>query len=206
MITLENRWVLSLCSGLGGQCEAFVQHPLYTVVRIENNPILADTPHTRLLDIHGWLDWLPDLISQFGRPYLVIAAPPCRDFSRAFSAPGPTAQREGLVFRPDMRLLESCLDIIEFCNPKFWILENVMGAKNHFSVYVGQPKQIVGPFVFWGAFPPLIMSKDWTHSKYDGDSWSTDPLRANKRAKWPLEVSDALLSAVHWQSQLLDFE
>ena len=200
------RWILSLCSGLGGQCEAFVQHPLYDVIRIENNPILADTPHTRLLDIHGWLDWLPDLIAEYGHPYLVIAAPPCRDFARAFSAPGPSAERQNLVFRPDMRILETCIDIIDYCQPTWHIIENVMGAKNHFNVYLGNPKQIVGPFVFWGVFPELILPRGWKHSKYENDSWSSDPLRSNKRAKWPIEISEALLSAGHWQSQLTDFE
>ena len=78
-------WVLSLCSGLGGQCEAFVQHPLWEVVRIENNPILADVPHTRLLDVNHWLDWLPGLVLEMGcNPSLIIAAPDCTEFSRGY--------------------------------------------------------------------------------------------------------------------------
>lgn len=205
MITLENRWVLSLCSGLGGQCEAFVQHPLYTVIRIENNPLLADTPHTRLLDVHGWLDWLPDLISKLGRPYLIIAAPPCREFSRAYSAPAPSAERLGIRFEPDMRVLEACIDIIDFCRPKFHVIENVIGAIKHFNVYLGKPKQFVGPCVLWGAFPELHLPKDFVYSKAAQDVWSSDPLRANKRAKWPIEISEALLHAVHWQLNLTDF-
>ena len=199
------RWVLDICSGLGGASEAFANDPHYEVIRIENNPILADVPHTRLLDINGWLDWLPDMISEYGRPYLVIAAPPCREFSRAFNAPGPSAERLGLRFEPDMRLLEACIDIIEFCQPRYHIIENVAGAINHFNVYLGNYRQHVGPFFLWGSFPHLVLPDDFHHSKYDNDTWSTDPLRSNKKAKWPLEVSEALLQGVHWQQTLEDW-
>ena len=200
-----NRWVLDICSGLGGASEAFVKDPHYEVIRIENNPILADVAHTRLLDVLGWLDWLPDLISVHGRPYLVIAAPPCREFSRAFHAPGPCAERAGIRFEPDMRILEACLDIIEYCQPRYHIIENVAGAINHFNVYLGKYRQHVGPFFLWGSFPQLLLPEDFYHSKADEDVWSTDPLRSNKKAKWPLEVSEALLQGVHWQQTLEDW-
>ena len=43
--------VLDLYSGLGGFSEAFVQDQNYQVIRIENNPLLKDVPHTLLGDI-----------------------------------------------------------------------------------------------------------------------------------------------------------
>ena len=48
MIGVVDMWVLDLCSGLGGASEAFVNHPHWEVIRIENNELLADVPHTRL--------------------------------------------------------------------------------------------------------------------------------------------------------------
>ena len=102
-----NPWVLDLCSGLGGASEAFVKDPYWDVVRIENNPELAHVPHTESLDVLEWMDWLPCLFDSMGKPDLVIAAPPCREFSRAFSAPAPCAERLGIRFEPDMRILEA---------------------------------------------------------------------------------------------------
>ena len=197
-------WVLSLCSGLGGQCEAFVQHPLWEVVRIENNPILADVPHTRLLDVNHWLDWLPGLVLEMGcNPSLIIAAPDCTEFSRGYSSPREIARREGWDFNPDMELFESCVDIIEYISPPFWVLENVVGSIPDFSPYIGKPTQIIGPFVLWGAFPYLdLKHKEFKNHKAKADTWSDDPLRKNKKAKWPFDISQQLLEGVMTQSTL----
>ena len=200
-----NPWVLDLCSGLGGASEAFANHPHWEVVRIENNELLADVPHTESLDVLRWLDWLPKMIQQLGRPDLIIAAPPCREFSRAFSAPAPSAERLGIRFEPDMSILEACIDIIEFCRPTYHVIENVQGAIGHFRVYLGGWRQRLGPFYLWGSFPQINLDGDLNHSKYDHDSWSTDPLRANKRACWPIMMSNGLLDAVMQQSTLADW-
>lgn len=195
-------WVLDLCSGLGGASESFASDPYWTVYRVENNPALCHVPHTRILDILGWLDWLPDLISELGRPDLIIAAPPCREFSMGYLAPGPMSQRAGIQFEPNMALLEACIDIIEFCNPTFHIIENVQGAIPHFLVYLGHYRQRIGPFYFWGAFPQLNLPMNFQHRKSDVDVWSSDPLRANKKAMWPIEISRALKDAICEQSTL----
>ena len=78
-------WVLDLCSGLGGASEAFANSPHWRVIRIENNEKLASVPHTRILDVTQWLDWLPALIDEMGPPTWIIAAPPCLQFSRGYS-------------------------------------------------------------------------------------------------------------------------
>ena len=43
--------VLDLCSGLGGFSEAFVNDLDWEVMRIENNPLLSEVPHTEIIDI-----------------------------------------------------------------------------------------------------------------------------------------------------------
>jgi hypothetical protein len=197
-------WVLDLCSGLGGASEAFANHPLWAVVRIENNEKIASVPHTRLLDVNHWMDWLPSLILEMGcKPSFIIAAPPCTDFSTAYQAPRMVAERAGIPFEPDMEILESCIEIIGYCKPDFWIIENVIGSIPFFHDYVGKPTQIVGPFVFYGPFPYLDLNHtDFKSHKADNDTWSDDPLRANKKAKWPIEISQELLEVVSSQSTL----
>ena len=43
--------VLDLYSGLGGFSEAFYQDPTWEVIRIDNNPLLADVPNTIIADL-----------------------------------------------------------------------------------------------------------------------------------------------------------
>ena len=211
-------WILDLFSGLGGASEAFVNHPQWRVVRIEKNPILASVPHTRLLDILEWMDWLPALIEEMGcLPTVVWASPECKDYSNAFSSPKSRWNREhGSLddYEPaSIDQLHAVEDILEFlgdgiCSPgrfKFWIVENVAGASPWFTPALGPLSQKIGGVLLWGEFPKLYMPKGWSHSKMDGDSWSDDPLRYNKRSLIPMEISEALLNAVHSQSSLADF-
>jgi len=200
-------WVLDLCSGLGGASEAFTNNPHWKVIRIENNPELDHIPHTRLLDVEHWLDWLPGLISEMGsRPAVIWASPPCLEFSMAYLAPASKAAREGrLDWKPDMSIVEACWEIIEFANPRYFVVENVQGAAGWFLPNFGRWKQHIGPFFLWGSFPILDIPAGYKHSKYTNDTWSTDPLRANKRALIPLAISEAFLDAVSMQTTLADF-
>lgn len=200
-------WILDLCSGLGGASEAFTNNPHWKVIRIENNPELAHIPHTRLLDVEHWLDWLPGLISEMGsRPTVIWASPPCLEFSMAYAAPGPKAARDGrLDWKPNMSIVEACWEIIEFSHPRYFVVENVQGASPWFLPEFGRWKQHIGSFFLWGNFPQINLPSGWTHEKREGDTWSDDPLRANKRALIPLELSEAFLDAVSMQTTLADF-
>ena len=202
-------WVLDLCSGLGGASEAFANSPHWRVIRIENNEKLASVPHTRILDVTQWLNWLPGVIDELGPPTLIIAAPPCTEFSRAYNAPREVARREGWDFEPDMSIVTSCLDIIEWClaqGTHWWIVENVIGSIPDFHPHLQEPRQIIGPFVLWGVFPYLpLRGQDFKSHKSNQDVWSSDPLRANKKAKWPIEVSQELHDAITWQQTLFQW-
>jgi hypothetical protein len=149
------------------------------------------------------------MIERYGYPTLIIAAPPCREFSRGFNAPREVARRAGWEFNPCTEILESCLSIIEYCKNQgthWWIVENVIGAIPDFGKYLREPKQIIGPFVLWGVFPYMnLNSRDFKDHKASQDVWSSDPLRANKKAKWPIELSQELHDAVTWQSTLIQF-
>lgn len=199
-------WMLDLCSGLGGASQAMEDEPSWEVFRVENNVVLSGVPSTHTLDVLNWMDWLPDLISEKGRPTVVWASPPCLDFSLAYHAPGPTATREGLDWNPDMSIVEACIDIIQYAGPTFWIIENVHGATQWFLPELGKPQQRIGPFFLWGTFPRLnFPAGDYWPMKDDNDPGKTDPLRANKRAKVPLIISLSLLDAISSQTTLADW-
>jgi site-specific DNA-cytosine methylase len=190
--------MIDLFSGLGGASEGFLVDG-WSVNRYENNPLLGDVPFTTLCDLHTYKIKLP------GEAFLVWASPPCDEFSRGFNAPGPTAQREGREFEPSLELLKRSMTIIEELNPTYWCIENVVGAIKHFEPLLGEPRQIIGPFVLWGNFPLIDVDRFNTHTKAGVDVWSTDPLRKNKKGKIPLELSSSFRRVLDSQKQLAEF-
>ena len=138
--------VWDLCSGLGGWSEAFVQDD-WIVIRIEINPELAHIPHTYTLDVHDWYDWY----QQFPSPDLILASPPCTEFSLAQNF------HDGRVEEPDLDILLSIIDIMQILKPKFWCVENVVGACRFFEPILGKHRQRAGPFFLWGNFPWLAL-------------------------------------------------
>lgn len=196
--------VLDLCSGLGGFSQAFVDQG-HEVLRIENNPLLADVPHTQLMCIFELRDLLEDNNeSLLGDIDLILFSPPCYEFSLAFNAPRSNHQREfpNVAWVPSMDILECGMDIIKILKPKYHIIENVRGAIKYFKEFVGEPRQINDAYVFWGNFPsfcpdrfPSKQTKDKRHS----------PLRSNIRGKIPIEVSLELAEAIQNQRSIFDY-
>ena len=192
--------MIDLFSGLGGASEAFVKAG-WEVMRCENNELLLDVPHTWKWDLTNDLE-IDTLIHM---PYwnncdLIWASPPCLDFSRGYNAPAPTAEREGLDFKPDMKPLRAAIEIIKEKNPKYWVIENVAGASKIFSKELGvnAPRQIIGPYFLWGIFPHISMPRSWERKIGKTQEWNiNDPLRANKRAIIDYEVSNRLLFPIH---------
>lgn len=197
-------WILDLCSGFGGASEWFTLEHNWTVIRIENNPLLSHVEHTRILDIHNYDEWLPPLLDEYGPPAIVWASPPCTDFSLAYSAPQAIAARNKDPYQPDMSILKSCLDIISICQPNWYIIENVHGSKKWFEAEGIKLKQTIGPFQLYGSFGHLDL-KNFKHKKTDMGKWSTDPLRNNYRAIVPIEISQALWKSFTSQTTLLDW-
>lgn len=188
--------ILDLCSGLGGWTEAFVQGG-WNVIRIENNPDLQYVPFTLELDVLNWEEWINDI----PHPDVIVASPPCLEFSTAYGAPGPTARRSGKEWKPDMSVVKACLDIIDYLKPTTWVLENVQGSQGFFLPLIGGRRQKIGPFYLWGNFP-LLSLQNFKHSKYDQDVHSSNPMRANLRALIPFELSYVLFDTVSRQWDL----
>jgi len=193
--------MLDLCSGLGGASEAFLQAG-HDVQRIENNPILSNVANTTIMDISTLKLLL--LQNEPGQIDLIWASPPCREFSNGYASPKSKAIRAGNIdtYQPDMSILQDCIDIIEICKPKYWVIENVVGATRYFNPILGQPRQIIGAYVLWGNFPLMHIDKSTLQHKKSKDVHSSNPLRANLKAKIPIELSQALLDSITTQKTL----
>ena len=181
--------MLDLFSGLGGASEAFVQHPDWTVIRIDNEPLLESVPHTIIMDIN---EFNPLVLEDIN---LIWASPPCTEFSTANQNRNPEL---------GIPLVQRAIEIIDALKPGCWIIENVTGSIKHLAPLLGPPRLILGPYVLWGNFP-LFWVDMKGYSKMENDPWSDDPLRPQKRALVPLEISEALLQALKTQATLERF-
>ena len=196
--------VLDLCSGLGGFSEAFLDSDEYHVIRIENNPLLADVEGTFQLDVLEWADWIEGIPSVD----ILLMSPPCLEFSQGYNAPRCKAFRAGEEYEPSMDLVEACLDVKDHLKPDFWILENVAGATTWFkdNSRLGKFRQRIGPFFLWGQFPFIPIHKHNIPPSMKSGGSSSDPLRANKRALIPFEISLEIRNTYEQQRTLEVFE
>jgi hypothetical protein len=197
--------VLDLFSGLGGFSEAFLQLG-DEVCRVENNPLLSEVPYTSMDDVVKVRDRLAVYQAQgveIRHTDVILAAPPCVEFSLAYSSPRSIAMRNGEEFHPDMTLLEATLDIIEIVKPRYWVIENVVGSIKYFAEYGLTPRQIHGAHVLYGNFP--MFECEELPTKASKDKTSTHPLRANHKALVPWALSSALRQAITDQTTLFDF-
>ena len=202
--------VLDLFSGLGGASEAFLKAG-HEVLRIENNPLLGEVPNTKIMCVFELRDWLEDntrtlTAGVLDQVDLIWASPPCDEFSLAYSAPHAIHKREspGIPYEPDLSYLEATLDIIKMLKPRYFVIENVRGSSTFFSELIGsKPRQILGNAQFlWGNYP--LIDPPRYPSKAEVDKRHS-PLRANIRAKIPIEISEALLEAINNQKCILDY-
>jgi len=192
--------MIDMFSGLGGASEAFIQSQSWDVIRFDNNSLLKDIEETIITnDMFNLVCVCPEEID------LIWASPPCREFSTGFNSPMSKASREGIEYFPNMKLLKQTIETIERVKPKTWVIENVIGSIKYFKPLLGEPRQIIGSIVLWGNFPFINISAKQKFLKSDKDVWSTDPLRANKKAKIPIEVSTALRNTLDYQMTLEDW-
>lgn len=204
---------LDLFSGMGGASEAFLEDTdNWTVLRVDNNPLLTGVPNTMMDNIKKLPGRIKSSLNsrneiQPGRIETIWASPPCREFSNAYSSPKSIWGREhGLdSYEPDMSLLESAIEIINIVEPRYWIIENVVGSIRYFREYLGEPRQIIGPYVLWGNFPILHVDETKLESKSSKDVHSSNPLRSNYKAKVDYEISSSLKSAIENQKSLFEY-
>ena len=200
---------IDLFAGLGGASEAFYQDSSWQVIRIDNNEALLE--HTAGLWICDITDYqatrtmiechLPMEIEKL----VIWASPPCLEFSNAYSAPRPTAQRNGESFEPSMSCVLAALDLINYFQPHHWYIENVKGAIDYFNEEIGEAyRQRIGQFFLWGNFPKIALADSTIRGLRKPDKrWS--PIRSNIKAKVPIEYSQAIMASIDNQSTLTSF-
>lgn len=199
--------VLSLFSGLGGFCEAFVRAG-DEVLRIDNNELLNQVPHTTIMTVEELRDNLHLQIQAGFQPLnvdVILAGVPCYEFSMGFHAPRAVASREGTLdeYQPDLDLLDATMDIIRMLKPKFWVIENVIWSQEYFKEYGLDVAQIHDSHVFYGKYPKFATPHMPT--KAERDVGPGHPLRANHRGKIPFALSLALRKAITEQRSLFDY-
>ncbi len=201
--------MLDLFSGLGGASQAMVDHPDWTVIRVDNNPALLEhCPDTVIEEIdRKWILnmgrwWAPHLEVD-----LVWASPPCTDFSDGYSSPKSTWYREhpDEEYKPDMSLLEHTIEIINTVKPAHWIIENVRGAQPFFQRYIGDVRKIIGPYYLWGDFPLFHANLPRGYSKEDDEDKYGRALRSNARALVPWAISEACRQSIQYQTSIEDW-
>lgn len=188
-----------LFSGLGGASSYFDLNREWTVYRFENNyELLPYAPlNTQWRDVTEWRRWSKD----YPEPDFIWASPPCLEFSTAYDAPGPRANRAGEDFEPNLELVEVAKEIIDYYQPDHWAIENVSGASKHLSPKLGRYQKL-GPFLIWGNLPPIVANVDPDHKAKIDQRHS--PIRSNIRARIPLELSKGIFNAIQ-QPTLGDF-
>ena len=197
--------MLDLFSGLGGASAAFVDNG-WEVWRGDFNRLFFDpkseyyVPHTVRWDAYN--DDVPSGAIDF-----LWASPPCYEFSMAYNSPRSIAIREGRPFEPDMTLIERTAEIIETVKPKYWAVENVMGASKFIEPILGKHRLLLDSAMIWGNFPIVGFTEmEKGRKKRVGDKARYSPIRANIRAKMPYWLSDQMRKSVQYQMMISDFE
>lgn len=199
--------MLDLFSGLGGASEAFLKNGWY-VTRVENNPVFGPggehyVPHTLTVDV---MDGFTDKFHPKDIDFL-WASPPCYEFSLAYSSIRSKRAREGIDHEPDMTLIKRTIELIQLIKPRYWAIENVVGASKYFEPLLGKHRLLVGSAMLWGNFPVIgfqALEKAYKKKKGDLSRWSE--IRSNERAKIPYWLSEQMRISVQYQMMLDDFE
>ena len=190
--------VIDLFSGLGGWTQSFIKSHKYQVERYDSDPWLRDVENTEIVDLTQEKIEYPDCIPA---PHLLVGSPPCYEFSLAHSAPRSIAMRNGEKFTPSMDCVLAFCEHVENLNPKFWLMENVKGSAEFINPIMGEPRQIIGPFILWGNFPLLDISESELkvikeHKKKAGNKHRWSDHRGSYRAFIPEPMSNALFRSV----------
>jgi len=162
--------VLDLFSGLGGFSQAFLERG-HEVIRV-------DIEHTFHPTICSDVKHLP--LKPFPRFDVILAAPPCEEFSRDFM-PWLTGDVD-----KGMELVYVTREVIDAFQPQFWVVENVKGAIKYFQGVFGQYRQRCGSRFLWGIFPWFPCRDELCYGKV---KLPPSPLRKALRSKIPYEVS-----------------
>ena len=129
--------------------------------------------------------------SDFPSADIIVASPPCTDFSKASF---PSTWRSVQRFPPDIpsaiKLFNRVYEIVELVKPQYFIIENVRGAQK----YMGKARMHTGSRYFWGNF--LYFNVSNANDTYGKWKMPPSPGRASQRAKIPESISRAFADSI----------
>jgi len=193
--------VLDLFCGLGGFSQAFADSDRWdvTTVDIEDKfdpDITADVMNLRPSDFAG---------QDFD---VMLASPPCTDFSPVAWSHGKRFSRDGEPLTEDAQesvaLVYHTLGLVRALRPTYWFVENPRGALRWL---IGKPQGTVDqcaydhytkkPTDLWGDHPPMTYHRceHNTHTRDGITDFERGPSDPSDRAEMPQELSDAIREA-----------
>lgn len=170
---------IDLCCGLGGWQAPFREADNWRTVGIDVREDL--TP-----DVVGDVRHLPLNPSEVT---LVTVSPPCGPYSAAWNPVKPPAVRY-----PDFKVWNACVKAIVELDPVFCVLENVAQAQ----YFHGPSDKHVGPYHFWGDFPPFDVRGDFRKGNDPSDRRTPNIEDTDESARIPYAIAEALRLAVEW--------
>jgi hypothetical protein len=97
-----------------------------------------------------------------------------------------------------MTIAHAARRLIDQVKPRWWAVENVIGAVPFFTPIFGRPRHMQRPYVLWGSFPPFGRPRITGRHK---ESYSSR--QRAERAIIPYALSYALAVAIECQGVLL---
>ncbi len=180
--------MLDLFAGLGGASQAMRERG-WSVVTIDDR---AELETEVVTDIRAYSYSGPAID-------LLWASPPCTEFAKDDKRCWyPDAER------PSCELLAHTLRLICEVRPRWWLIENVRGARSWFEPVLGAPVLQSPPLYLWGRPPAGLLLPRLPAFKENLSRRSSDPRlqrmnsddrRRQLRAVVPYEVSYALAGA-----------
>jgi len=187
--------MLDVCCGMGGVSDGFALEGFdVTGIDIEDAPNKLGYKHRFIQADIRTLD------GKNFRGYDVIwGSTPCRNFTKL---PDHGNRKDGVIFKwkvpknpaVGLELVNTFLKFIDDAQPKYWILENVDGLKEHLDL---KPRAIGSKIkggkrhVFYGNFPSLLIPQcEALQTVY-----VQGKLRSWIRAKIPISCSSAFARA-----------
>ncbi len=163
-------WVVDLCCGSGGWTDGFLRHG-YRVTGVDVKRDFRYRGEFILGDVSS-LDGAP-----FAGARVIVASPPCQDFSQA-KRPFQPKNHE-----PDLSVILACFRIAREAAVPI-VLENVHGAQR----WLGPSRHHWGKFHLWGDGVPALLP--------EGPRWKDRQKMKHRspmlRARIPDELSDSV--------------
>jgi hypothetical protein len=186
--------LLDLCCGMGGWSVGFHRHGF-------------DCDGVDIVDVgYPYNLILEDLRDYHPKPShydVIVASPPCTEFSELLFLAVAKGQRGPGDINKAMELVKECIRVIDEAKPEFWVLENVKGSVKHIATLLGQPKISFKPWYLWGKLPTFMFPTSYLGTKgirkgpdnrLNSDvKW--DPSVSWKRAKIPVPLSVTIARA-----------